>query len=929
MLRGLGRRKWTQAIIGICLAVFTGAFFWFLSFWGEALWFEAVGYSERFWKVVITKVLLSVAGAVFGLAVISVLTWRIPRDRWIVKGIAKIIGVYIGCQWAIANWDKILLYLNSVSTDVTDPILGRNTGFYLFKLPLYNSAYGLLLALAVISIIASFVGALLKFRGGAIELQEPGRKSSSKSDKYGPIYLSSGFLLLVLAWGKYLDRFGLMYSSLGAVTGPGWTDANVRLPVYAVSIVLTVLAALVVAVPYLRNKLMKLFSGFELSGGYEQLLPLITAAVFVVGVWFVLLAIVPGLFQWLKVQPNEITLEQPYIKHNIDFTRRGFGLHRIEDRKFPVSEEFTRQMIEQNQNLFGNIRLWDWRALDSVYKQFQEIRLYYEFSDVDVDRYTIQDTYRQVMVSAREIQLENLPAQSQTFVNRRFKYTHGNGITLTRVSEFTPEGLPNLLIKDIPPKSEYPELEIDQPRIYYGELTDTHVVVNTEEKELDYPSGEENVYIRYNGNGGVQISNLWRKFLFGWKFDGTRFLLSGYPTSESRIMFYRKISERVKTIAPFLKFDDDPYIVLAKGRLYWIIDAYTVSTDYPYSEPTVAQSRIGAFNRRFQFTSAQDRGDLSGINYIRNSIKAVVDAFNGSVSFYVFEEEDPLINAWKKVFPELFKNRDEMPAEILNHIRYPADMLLIQGLVYSKYHMTDPTVFYNQEDLWVRATEKYYDQTQPVQPYYIMWEMPGSDELQFVLMLPFTPKNKQVLIAWIAGMCDPENYGRLLAYKFPKEKRVLGTQQVETKIDQDRVLSGQLSLWDQRGSRVIRGNVLAIPVEDTLLYVEPIYLQAETAAYPELRLVTVMHDDNLSYAETFDEALYGLVEKEKPELEFEEGIAREKSVQELIEQANDAFENYLNALGQKEFDGASNHLNTLSDSLQRLMNIKGENGSEE
>jgi hypothetical protein len=923
----LSRNKWSQIIIGIFLAVFTIIFFWFLSFWGEALWFEAVGYSGRFWKVVITKASLSIIGALFGLAVISVLTWRIPKNRWILKGISKIIGVYIGCNWAIVNWDKILLFLNRVSTDVKDPILNRNMGFYLFTLPVYNSAYGLLLVLTAISLITALLGAFMKFKGSAIELQNIRDSDSSGYGRYGPIYLSAGSLLFVLAWGKYLDRFGLMYSSLGAVTGPGWTDANVRLPAYMISVVLTVLAGLVLAVPYLKNLIAKLFSSSGFKTIYKPVLPLIAVAVFVAGGWFILLAVVPGIFQWLKVQPNEITLEQPYIKHNIEFTRRGFGLHKIEEKRFPVSEKFTSRMIDQNKNLFDNIRLWDYRALDSVYKQFQEIRLYYEFSDVDIDRYTIQDAYRQVMVSAREIQLENLPEQSQTFVNRRFKYTHGNGMTLTTVSEFTPEGLPNLLIKDIPPKSKYPEIQVDQPRIYYGELTDSHVIVNTEEKELDYPSGEKNVYINYSGIGGVQISNLWRKFLYGWKFDGTRFLLSGYPTSDSRIMFYRKITERVKNIAPFLKFDDDPYIVLARGKLYWIIDAYTVSTDYPYSEPTISQTGLRALRRRFQFSTAKDRRDLSGINYIRNSVKAVIDAFNGSVNFYIFEKTDPLINAWSKIFPDLFKSRDQMPEEILNHIRYPADMLLIQGLVYSKYHMTDPTVFYNQEDLWVRATEKYYDQTQPVQPYYIMWELPSSDEPQFVLMLPFTPKNKQVLIAWIAGMCDPENYGRLLAYKFPKEKRVLGTQQVETKIDQDRVLSGQLSLWDQRGSRVIRGNVLAIPIEDTLIYVEPIYLQAETAAYPELRLVTVMHNDKLSYAKTFDEALYGLISKEKTEIEFEQGVPTKKSISELITQANEAFENYLNALGRKEFDGASDHLKNLSDSLERLMNIEGENSS--
>jgi len=391
-------------------------------------------------------------------------------------------------------------------------------------------------------------------------------------------------------------------------------------------------------------------------------------------------------------------------------------------------------------------------------------------------------------------------------------------------------------------------------------------------------------------------------------------------------MFHREIRERVSTLAPFLKFDNDPYIVLAGGKLYWIIDAYAVSADFPYSEPSTSQPRVRASARRYLFRKNSTQ-DLGGINYIRNSVKTVIDAFNGNVSFYIFEPEDALIQSWAKVFPDLFQTRDQMPKELLAHIRYPADMLLIQGLVYAKYHMADPAVFYNQEDLWVRATEKYYGQTQYVQPYYIMWEPEGSAEAEFILMLPFTPKDKQVLIAWIAGMCDPPNYGRLLAYKFPKEKRVLGTQQVETKIDQDRVLSGQLSLWDQRGSRVIRGNVLVIPIEDTLLYVEPIYLQAETAAYPELRLVAVMHNDNLSYAETFDEALYGLLAEGRPALapETERAIPSTASVDQLIKDANDAFENYLDALGDKEFDQSSKYLEELSDSLEKLMKIQGPN----
>jgi len=915
---GLTKKNWSLVITGICLAVFTGFFFWFLSFWGEALWFQSVGYEHRFWKLVLTKISVTSVGAVFGILVISALTWHIPKTKKVLSISANIVGAYIGGRWALVHWDQILLFLNRVTTGVEDPIFGRDTGFYLFTLPVYNTLQSLLLVLVIIALITSTLAIFVKRSRDGIQFEEIDQADVQQIRGYASVYLSVAGLLFVLAWGKYLDRFSLMYSALGAVTGPGWTDANIRLPIYGVIIALMIVSGLVLAVPFLRNRLGNIYDKADVGTLYRSIAPAVIVAGVLVAAWIILLGLVPAAFQWLKVQPNEITLEEPYIEHNIAFTRQGFGLDKIEERRFPVSGEFTRSMIEQNRNLFDNIRLWDWRALDSVYKQFQEIRLYYEFTDVDIDRYTIQDRYRQVMVSAREMQLANLPRQSQTFVNKRFKYTHGNGITLTTVSDFTPEGLPNLLVKDIPPKSTYPELNVDQPRIYYGELTDSHVIVNSKEKELDYPSGEKNIYTNYSGTGGVQLKNIWRRFLFGWKFDGTRLFFSSYPTSESRILFHRNIKQRVKTVAPFLKFDDDPYVVLADGKLYWIIDGYTVSSDYPYCEPIFSETAAQSLGRRLTLQTAQTRHDLDGINYIRNSVKTVVDAFNGTVTFYVFESDDPLIKAWQGVFPSLFKNRDEMPRQILNHIRYPSDMLLIQGAVYSKYHMTDPAVFYNQEDLWVCATEKYYGGSQFVQPYYIMWEPPESDEAQFVLMQPFTPKNKQVLIAWIAGMCNPENYGRLLAYKFPKEKRILGTQQVETKIDQDPVLSGRLSLWDQRGSRVIRGNVLAIPIEDTLIYVEPIYLQAETAAYPELRLVAVMHNDNLSYAETFDEALYGLFGEGKTIRQVGQSDLVEKSLDQLIEQANNAFENYLNALGDKDFDRASGQLKTLSDSLRRL-----------
>jgi hypothetical protein len=780
---------------------------------------------------------------------------------------------------------------------------------------------------------------------GAIQLR---RSRDFEAGRIHPVLLASGALVTAVALGTALDAFHLLYSPWGVVSGAGWTDVHVRLPALGLVALLSLGLAVGPMLPAVRARWQSWLLG---RAAIQSPIRLVTASrarwrmwlrssgvqeapelVGVAAVWaaiaaisFVALVLAPMLVQWLIVEPNEITFERPYIEHNIRFTRHAFGLEDVEEQQFPATEQFTSAMMRDNQNVLSEVRLWDWRALDAVYKQFQEIRLYYEFFNVDMDRYMIGDRYRQVMVSAREMAQRNLPASSQTFVNQRFKYTHGYGLTLSTVSDFTPEGLPNLLVKDIPPQSEAAELRVDRPQIYYGELSHEPVVVNTREEEFDHPSGDQNVYIRYPGSGGVRLANWWRRFVFGWKFDGTQLLVSSYPTADSRIMFHRQLRERLQTLAPFLEWDLDPYIVLIDGQLFWIIDGYTSSTYYPYSEAFSSREVIEyrETNRSRRLTS-RVAPHLDGVNYVRNSVKAVIDAFNGSVDFYVFDPDDSIVRVWDRALPGFFKDRAEMPPGLQAHIRYPESFLLVQGLVYAKYHMGDPAVFYNQEDLWVRATEKYYDAVRPVEPYYVMWELPGSDRAEFVSVLPFTPKRRQVLIGWLAGLCDGDNYGRLLAYKFPKETRVLGPQQVETKIDQDRVLSGQLTLWDQRGSSVIRGNVLAIPIEETLIYVEPIYLQADTAAYPELRLVVVMHGDELSYGETFDQALRGLFEGEQVGASPLEVRDAGGADQGLAREANEAFERYLELQAAQRFEEAARELRSLRDVLQRLVGTERE-----
>ena len=918
--RGVSTPHRPSIIAGLALIATTAGFFAFLSLWGEVLWFDALGYESRFWRVLLAQS-VSMLGAA-GLAVAVVWSVTLPMDRRLLRRGAVLVAALGGGWLGWQAWPEALLYINRVNTGVTEPVFGLNTGFFLFSLPFYDRLYVLLVFAGVIALAAGIVAL---FDSDGYESPHLRDAPDRRQQSFHTLLIGAAALAVVLAGGRMLAAGNLLYSEWGIVHGPGWTDIHVRLPAYFLMAALLLLAGLGPLSRRLQERLSRWPDRLTTLRA-PPLIALVIVWITAVSLWVVLQGVAPWLVQSLVVEPNEITFEKPYIKRNIEFTLQGFHLDKIEERQFPASEQFTREMAHSNRDLLSEVRLWDWQALDAVYKQFQEIRLYYEFVDLDIDRYSVGGRYRQVMASAREMDQDNLPAQSQTFVNKRFKYTHGYGLTLATVSDFTKEGLPNLLVKDIPPKSTYPELRVDRPQVYYGELTRAPVVVDTSEMEFDYPSGEENKYIRYPGKGGVAMPDLWRQFLFGWKFDGTPFLFSSYPTTNSRVLFHRQIRERVERLTPFLVFDEDPYIVLVDGRLYWIIDAYTTSTHYPYSEPFSSReiveyrddTQASGFTRR-------TANDLHGVNYVRNSVKAVVDAFDGTVDFYVFEPDDPVIQAWQRALPGVFRKKEQMPGGLLSHVRYPQDFLLVQGLVYAKYHMRDPAVFYNQEDLWVRATEKHYDHVQPVEPYYVMWEQPGSDTAEFVLMQPFTPKNRQVLIGWIAGMCDDDNYGRFLAYKFPKERRVLGPQQVETKIDQDSFLSGQLTLWDQRGSNVIRGNVLAIPIDDTLLYVEPIYLRAETAAYPELRLVVVMHGDTMSYAETFDQALNGLFTGEPARPAG--AAAGESSFPELGRQTSEAFEAYLKALGEHRFDDSAKQLERLRELIKRLAG-EGSTGSD-
>lgn len=870
-----------------------------------------------------------IGGAALGALLVWLLTLPVPKERPGARYWPEGLGALVGLSAGVANWDVILVFLNRVNKGFADPILGLDVGFYMFVLPFYDMLVSFLSGLCVIALAGGAAGILLRRTEGGVDIVAP-RLSSMAPRDYTPLSIPLGAMLVVWAGWWLLQRFHLLTSMFGTVNGAGWTDVNVRMPMFMLMAVVAAVVGLLLLIPRLRSALARPFASNP-GGLKADVCVLGTTGVILVVVWFGGAGALPALFQWLYVSPNEITVEKPYINHNIDYTRKAFGVDRIQDRELQATQDFTEDLVDRNQQLLDNVRLWDWRALQAVYRQFQEIRLYYSFDDVDVDRYTIEGDYRQVMVSPREMHLPSLPDRANTFVNLRFKYTHGYGLAMSPVRQFTDDGLPVMYIRGIPPKTEFDQFNVTNPQIYYGTLTNTHVVVNTEEGEFDYPKGEKNAYTRYPGDGGVPIGNVWRKFAFASKFDGTRLFLSTYPTKDSRIMFHRNVRDRLQRVAPFLRVENDPYIVVANKRLYWILDAYTVSDTYPYSEPFSPTGETEGPRPFPPQTQAPDSVDhLRGTNYVRNSVKAVVDAYTGKVQLYVYEPDDPVLQVWRNIFPGLFTSRDEMPEALQNHVRYPSSLLLLQGLVYATYHMTNPEVFYNQEDLWVRATERYYANVEPVEPYYVLWQLPDSEEIQFSCILPFTPKNKQVLRGWLAGLSDGDKYGQLLSYKLPKERRVLGPQQVETKIDQDSNLSEQLTLWDQRGSRVIRGNLLAIPIEKTILYVEPIYLQAESAAYPELKLVAIMHNDKLSYAPTFEEAIQGLFKQGKPPVKRlpATGAAAAPSVRSLVEKASSAFQQYRTNTGQGNFTEAADAFTELQSALQKLMRETAKNGGD-
>jgi uncharacterized membrane protein (UPF0182 family) len=882
-------------------------------------WFSSVGYVSVFWTQFVTRAFLFItvfAASALLLWVNGVLALRLARPRllrlpaafgptfasarappgspaelfeslsprfpWrlLILAAALVVALFVA-MGENGSWDLVLRFIYQTPYGQADPLLDNDIGFYLFSLPAYVALKNWMMLILLLS--AAIAGAVYVLHG-EINLDSRLWRFSPAAIAHGSALLGAYFA--VKAWSYALDRYMLVYDDNGVVVGANYTDAHVQLPVLWLLIVLAVVAA-IVAWANVRLRTYRLLIG---------------AAVVLFGGSFVFGELLPGVYQRFYVKPSELQLESPYIQRNIALTQEAYGLRQITVKPFPAEEGLTYQSLQDNRGTIGNIRLWDWQPLMDTYAQLQEIRTYYRFLDVDVDRYQIDGTYQQVTLTARELAPSLLSANAQTWVNLHLLFTHGTGVVMSPVTQKSTEGLPIFYLKDIPPIADGGPA-ITEPRIYFGQGTNGYVIVRTSTPEFDYPKGKDNVYATYDGADGIPIGEAAWRSLFAWQFDDVNILLSSYITGESRIMLHRNIQNRIHTIAPFLQLDHDPYVVISGGRLYWMQDAYTTSEWFPYVQP-------------------QPDGSL---NYIRNSVKVVVDAYNGTVTFYVMDTADPVITTWQRIFPALFKPFDAMPEDLQRHIRYPEDLFRIQALEYRAYHMDRPEVFYNREDLWQFPREP----TGPdgnntgtrMAPYYMMMRLPGDTRTEFFLMLPMAPSQRENMIAWLAARCDPPDYGKLIVYEFPKEKLVYGPFQIEARINQNTSISQQISLWNQMGSRVIRGNLLVVPIENSILYVSPLYLRAESGQLPELKRVIAAYGDRVVMEDTLPEALAALFQEAVPQpsaLSAATAAPRTSPPTDPAREALAHYEKAIERLKAGDWSGFGTELDALKPLLEQL-----------
>ncbi|MEP6900122.1 MAG: UPF0182 family protein [Actinomycetota bacterium] len=859
-LRRIGLGKWIifAAILLLFVVLLSG-----IGLYTQALWFDSLGFASRFWSVfalgwILFAVfgilsLLILRGGFYALERIFGLDKLAPRQIIINKQpfnfnpsrIVRPLGWILVIVFSISNalglsgdWQIWMLYLHQPLTTAADPIFGNAVGFYLFSLPVYQSITSWLSSLAAILLVAAIVYALLSgilTQPRIIDEKQTGFAGFG-TRAYSAVSIALGALLLFIAAQVFLSRYTYLWSDHVSFSGVTYTEDNYLIPGLTAVAAALVLAALMLFVNALTKK-----------GGRL----IVFALGIPVAVAVVALMLIPAYVQNFVVKPNELGRETPYIEHNIAGTRAGFNLERVESREYPAETSNAAFNLESNRSTLANIRLWDWRALQDTLRQIQEIRTYYDFPDVDVDRYKISGEERQVLIATREFDVNKLPDQSRNWINERLVYTHGYGVTMNPVNEFTSEGKPKFILSNMPIESSG-EIKVTRPEIYFGERTDTDVYVKTRQREFDYPQGENNNYTNYEGDGGFAVGSGLRRMAIAWATgDLSKLPFSDDVTADSRVLLHRNISDRINRIAPFLTYDSDPYIVVNDdGRLFWMIDAYTSSNRFPYSRHYDANGK--------------------SVNYLRNSVKVTIDAYSGAVNFYVFDDSDPIVAAYRAAFPELFKNANEMPADLRLHVRYPEILIKTQGDVFGLYHTQSAKMFFGREDVWSIAREAAVNtdankanpqpQTQPLDPYQVLMPLPGEQSnAEFAQVLPFTPANRNNMIAWMAGRSDGAAYGQLLVYNFPSSRIIDGPSQIEARIDQDAQLSSQITLWNQQGSKVKRGNLIIMPIGTGLLFVEPIYLQAERSPMPELRLVVLATQEKLTYAVNFETALTQLL----------------------------------------------------------------------
>jgi len=924
------RRSRVWLIVGLVLLLFVVSRL--LSVYVSALWFDSLGFSAVYWYIFKLKVGLFLGATLFTALLLSATFWLFQRlfgasafeqrtiilnnrpfqlsPAKVIRPVGWLVSAFFGLIFGLAvkdDWQKFALYWHQPKTNLVDPMFGKAVGFYLFSLPLYEAINTWLLGVTFIILCAAVAYSLL---GLPQRVLKPTVRWSSGAAFRG-VCCSLALFLIVLSWRTYLTRFPFLWDDHQTFAGVTYTEAHYALP----ALMLVAIALLVAAAICLMNAFV--FRRFRLI----VIALALPVAVYVVGV-----VLVPAYIQSFVVKPNELDRETPFIAHNIEWTQRGFGLDQIEQRDFQTEGTVEALDIANNRDSLENIRLWDWQALQDTLKQIQTIRTYYDFQDVDVDRYTTAGRLQQVMVATREINDAKLPESSRNWVNERLIYTHGYGVTMNTANGFTPEGLPKFLLSNMPVESTTPEIKITRPEIYFGELTDRYVYVKTKQNEFDYPQGEANTFTTYQGTGGIRIGGVLRRSLLAWAIgDLSKLPFSDDVTSDSRVLINRKVTEIVNGIAPFLTYDRDAYIVVSnEGRLFWMLDGFTDSSSFPYSSH---HNFVGR-----------------NVNYVRNSVKVVIDAYNGTAHFYVFDKQDPIIAAYRQIFPTLFEDADKMPADLRMHVRYPETLMRIQGEVYGLYHTHNPRAFFQREDVWnvanqLRLNKERQKETVPIDPYYVLMQLPGEPKkTEFVLIVPFTPANRNNMIGWIAGRCDGENYGKLVTYNFPKSRLIDGPLQIEARIDQNAQLSGQFTLWNQQGSGVIRGHLLVIPIGRSLVYVEPIYLQATTSPMPELRLVVLATQEKLGYGQNFSEAMNSLFgeaanapsQPQQPEQKpVEPGTspgaapAPTQNLEQLVNRAIQEFDDYQRLTAQGKLAEAGQKLEQHKRTLEEIRKITG------